>query len=569
MRMGRNLWKAWALWAAVWPFFGFPAAASKLHPLAEKFKMAGPPRLVITRYSGHAGFSSQQALAWEPQGDLYFSANAIHTNVRIGPCESHLSTQQKFPLFKMASTNYLQRSDIPFYLRLGESFQPEQINFLQAARDIPRDEAYEILGPDLEHRKVDLIQDYDKDTVPIVTATMWTVAGQALDAKSGQVRQLDLPWQRDPERKEMARTFDRSKYKIVFEWGRTAQDLPREAEPLAAACAAINYQEVLALGGGIQDAYIMFHSFDEVNTRAYSLRFPDSLYPKSWTNKKDALFLVPLTKVLQAFPPSRHSGKLARLIALSGGKLDEITAIEFMQRFQRIQFTQLDYQENLKSPIAIHDLSLGAAYRRAKLVYDYGLPETDALQQLLMNQQGLLPTWNSGQYTDLADTAYSLYYYQSQNAVEISNLDVQAARTDTTYVPRLLIAAYVYYLKALVPGEFDPSKVAQAIDFLRTREVKFGITTFEKDIASRVRMIHPSSEYKFEYEGYEGGNAPEFQNQEWISKGYSQEARAFFFTVPQIGQLIAHYPQLYRQAMNAARENAWARHHMLSHPDVF
>ncbi len=62
---------------------------------------------------------------------------------------------------------------------------------------------------------------------------------------------MELPWQREPSRKELARNFDRRKYPFVFEWGRTAQDLPKEAEPLAAMAATLNYQEVLAMGANL------------------------------------------------------------------------------------------------------------------------------------------------------------------------------------------------------------------------------------------------------------------------------------------------------------------------------
>ncbi len=77
--------------------------------------------------------------------------------------------------------------------------------------------------------------------------------------------------------------------------------------------------------------------------------------------------------MLKAFPPSRYSERIAKLIELSKGRLNDLTAIEFLQRFHRIQYTQLDFAENYEIPLALRDLSIGAAWKRAKLIQDYGL----------------------------------------------------------------------------------------------------------------------------------------------------------------------------------------------------
>ena len=70
---------------------------------------------------------------------------------------------------------------------------------------------------------------------------MWTVSGQVLDTKSGAVKLVEMPWQKDEERAQLSREFDRTKYKFVWELGLTAQDLPKEAGPLAAAASSIVY----------------------------------------------------------------------------------------------------------------------------------------------------------------------------------------------------------------------------------------------------------------------------------------------------------------------------------------
>ncbi len=56
---------------------------------------------------------------------------------------------------------------------------------------------------------------------------------------------------------------------------------------------------------------------------------------------------------------------------------------------------------------------------------------------------------------------------------------------------------------------------------------------------------------------------------DWLAKSATTDAYSFLFSINQIVGLIQRYPQLYQRSMNAAREDIWARHHMLVHPDFF
>lgn len=551
-------------------------ASTKLHPNADALKAAGHRRMTITRYSGHADFHSQQSLIWELKGDHFVVGNVQNSRVQIGECETLLESQQKFPLKKMASTGYISTADVKSYLQGSRSYEPDQVNFAQASRDMSMNEAVSLFGEDEAPERVHdlLLVGQERDIVPIITASMWSVGGQVLDTKTGVVRPTDMPWQKDPLRVELAKNFDRKKYKLVWEWGRTAQDLPRETEALAHALASINYQELIAFGGDIHDAYVMFHSFDEVNTRAYSLRFPNSLYPANEPNKNDTLFLVPLAQAMAAFPPSRQSEKFAEILANSDGVLNDESAQEFLLHFMRTEFTQLDMIGKdgrvLPRPLALHNMSSSIGYQRSNLEHAFHLgnvPQVDLLARQLTHLQPMTPTWNAGQYTDLADIEFSKYYYRDNNALEISNLDLAAAQADPKYIQRVLIGVFVYHLKALAPGPFNAELVQQLVAILRRDNVKFGMTTFNPTLANRIRALSPNQEHEFEY-GVPHDDF-QFKGQEWLTMGFKTPPHAFLFTINHILQLINDNPDLYRESMNSCRENIWARHLMLTNPDVF
>jgi hypothetical protein len=320
----------------------------------------------------------------------------------------------------------------------------------------------------------------------------------------------------------------------------------------------------------------MFHSDQRARTRGYSMRFPGTIFPENWDNPNDALFLIPLAQILAAFPPSGHSGKIAELISLSGGALDDLQAMEFLNEFYRIRFTQLDYSPDSnrvgRKPLAIHDLSRIASHRMSALANDYGLnqsPRANDAADFLLRLRESLPSWNSGQYGDLADLAVTGQYYLDNNAVEISNLDERLAATDPDYVMRVLFGVLYYYLKVFSPGAYDFTHVQNTLAFLRQIDIKFGFTTFDPNLAAQIQRLNPSSQNQFYYPPYTDGEVPEFPGQEWLSRGYRTPPNAFLFNMEQIIDLARANPEIFRQSTNLFLHNRWARHLMLTNPDIF
>lgn len=564
-------------------FYGpMATASSKIHPHAEFLKGAPNSRVTINRYAGHPDFNSQQSLSWSFGEDgLLRTGKTIYTRRQEGyipACETLMGEQQEFALSKMVFTNYLQESDIPKYIKLGESFDTGQVSFAIRSRDISYQKSQEIDGEKAYKFINHLIQDHDSDMVPRITATMWTVAGQKFDAFSQRIQPMPLPWQKDPDRKQLAAEFDRKKFPVVFEWGRTAQDVPREAEPLGAILAALNYQETKAMGYKLEDAWVMFHSFDEVNTRAYSLRFPNRLYPPGWTNKSDALFLVPLADAIRAFPPSKHSAKLHGLV--EHGKLDETKAMDFLMEFNRKQFTLLDIRSNgnasffpyLPRPLALRDVSDSIFQRWYMMIQRYGVEDVESAREFadhLLTLRPVLPNWNSGQFTDLADMDFSVHALTPRNAIEISNLDRAAAELDQTYVPRMLFAAFIWYMKSLSDRPLDQRSADSVLHKLHAHKVHVAMTTFDPALMKIIRKLSPLSEVKHRYEAPQGFKTPDFRGQEWLSMGYTNEPITFFFSVEQMVALANRWPRIYEDAYHAAEERNWARHLMLTNPDMF
>ena len=544
------------------------APASPLHPLADLLKNAPNSRISITRYSGHKDFHSQQGLSWSLRGGKFFADRTMSARLSGDGCENFLATQQQFPLSKMAGTSYIQKSSVDEYIKGDTAKIPGQVNFLTASRDLPQEKVREF---DLWDRRVDLLADYDGVNIPIATATMRTVSGQWLDPWARQIRPMPMPWQSDSARAKLAREFDRGMFPFVWEVGRVAQDLPREAEGLGAAAAMIMYQELIAMGGRLEDGWVTLHSLSEVNTRAYSMRFPNRIYPEGWADKSDALFLVPLAEWIQAAKPETFSGKLAKLIELSDGRLNATRAMDFLFDFGRAQYTQLDLLSNTR-PLALRDVSTGASQKRLRVVHDYGLndiPRLDELADFLLNLEGVVPTWNSGQYPELADISVSTFYYRHRNAIEISNLEPESAAKDPNYIMRMLISTATFYMKSLVPGAYDPAQVTRAAQFLRDNKVMFGVTTFDPAMQKKLEFLRPVESHKFEYPTGPGQSTDFIKGMEWMSKGYVNPPRAYLFSMDQIFSMIEQNPEIYRQAMNNAVENYWIRHLYLSTPDVF
>lgn len=538
------------------------AAPAKLHPHGEELSKAPNPTITITRFAGNPDFNSASSLEWVQRDGAFYTNNRLSKIVVQGGnmCDSLLARQQYFPLQKMASTEYISAKDVMMYIKMSSGFHPGTVSMALANRELPNQRAEELFGPQRYQRLNPFFatKSEEQEIGKYVTASMWTVAGQYLDPKTGQVHHQGLPWQKDEKRKDLK--LDRSKYKIVFEWGRAAQDMPREFEKLASAMSAMNYLDARALNAKIDDAWVMFHSFDKVNTRLYLSWFPGSIYPSDWQDKSDALFLVPLRKAMEVFPPSAHSGNLRDLIRSAHGRLTETSAIDFKSSADRIRLTQLDLHHSsgvrFPNPLIVHDLSTGSAYQRGRLVEQIGIDpdsvQADDLVHYLTRLLPVLPEGNLGQYTDASELELTQFEYTRRNAVEISNLDALVAEHDPQYIERVLIAANGYYIRKL---SSDPMQMRTVYRWLTEQKIKIGLTTGNSQLANRIARLGPSESHDF-------GQVPR-------PDGTYVHLRSYFFTFHQLLNILVRNEELAIEAGQSLRENVWARHLTMSHLQPF
>ena len=554
-------------------------AGGDLHPNAEMLKAAGGRTLTLSRFRGHNQFFSAQTLEWNFADGKYSAGNRLHTTHQIGfdGCESMLAKHQYFPLNKMTSTGYLPPGDILKYVKMSLQFNPAIVSMMLTNRTLKLKEAQSAFGDDWQKRLNPYLENKPDFSDPeatgsFVTGSMWLAGAQYLDPKSGVVKKHNLPWQYDPERKELSEKFDRKRYPIVFEWGRTAQDLPGEVNPVASLLSALTYHEVLAIGAPIEDSYVMMHSFDELNTKLYARYFPGTIYPADWNNPSDTLFLIPLAQVMKRFPPHSSSQRIHDLIEAATVKageqstahLDSVTAMNLTLVSDFIQSTLLDVKNPNGStylqPIAIRDRTIVADVRLAHAIHRVGFelssPNGIALRTAIAQRPVTGPQWNAGQYSDLADYGLTDYFYRPQNAIEISNLDAELAKLDRFYIQRILLAVFNRYrdMGHEVPG--------LGLEFLAKRDVEFGITTMDESLADRIRLLKPKRE-ELVPAAHPGQGDSEL---DWSFRASYHAQYMFIFSLAQILALEYALPGL---PLYRLEENIWQRDQQLSDPEPF
>ncbi len=567
-----------------------PAASESGEHFTKRFSTAGKPsstpkfrnpaRLILTRFSGQENFHASRSQSWVHNGKTFKTGQArasFQANARDH--ESILAEQQDFSLGKMVETDYLTPSQANMFRRLGTQLAPGQLNFFEVVHDASREEIAQIYPDGAASRAGGShTEKYDRrdSTAPVKTAALWSVAGQVWDVEHGY-REVELAWEKEDARKNQK--LDRKKYKFVWEAGRAAQDVPGEIAPLLAASALLNYVELLAHGGKLDDAYVMFHSFDEVNTRLYLRRHPGSLYPAGWDNPRDSLFLVPLKEFLQKYPPRSVSHHVARIIELSNGKLTDLDAIELMLTARLIRWNELDFKTahlRQNSPIILHDPSVGGGHRLAFTISRFGLNQENGQKIFDYLAADLRPLMHSvnekGKYQNAADSLLSGFTYDDMRGVEISNLDPILAMKEPDYVKMVLIAAFEAYVRdaATSISQIHGIPLSEAMNHAASgfahQRLTFGITTSAPTIERHLKGLHPSR--VLEQKATITARPPdEYLLREGPYK--YRDARLYFFTFEQVWKLALENKSLYSSLVGSLRPGKWRAHYFLTQVDLF
>lgn len=545
-------------------------------PKTKKLQFANPPILRLTNYNLHNGTFNQGMVSERKFNELSFDNFSSYLSIRGNPeyDGGMLGEQQDFSLNKMVETGYITAAEAEYFRNLGLNLQPNQVYFWEVYRQATLEELSSNYG-DYRFRSISGGVDSSSDHLwPAKTAAMWNVAGQVWDY--GKLHApVKLPWELEEARKEFS--LDRNKYKFVFEWGRAAQDLAGDIEHIYAANTLLSLVQVLAYKGSIDDAYVMVHSFDKVNTRLYSRMHPDTLYPPGWKNLDDALFLVPLAEAIKKYPIERASERVRKVMELSEGQLTSVQALDLiikdvLHRKSEMHFFSAAGEQ--RAPVVLTDSSPWLAFATHGAVRNYGLTPEQAqrIYEYFAKQPPPGATFNYlEKYQNAADSEMSRYEYAQRNAIEISNLDPALAQKDPHYVLRALCSALFHKMSTLalmihnLDGRSAQDAYQEAARIMRAQQVQIGITTHAPVILRQARELGPLESVPLLGTIVEGSVPQSFIDwQPYIFR----DAEMNFFSVEQIMNFGVENPELYKLMVGHLHYGSWTSQYLMSLPDI-
>ena len=159
----------------------------KLNPY-RKFKavLASKPRISLNRFNGFIAFDHRYTSNYVITENAFkFSGNAWDSQqVGFGPNDTFVHQLQKFPLTKMTETGYITESEAKIFEEIGAAREPGQVNFFQVTRDATVEDLKQYPPELLNPRWDDLTQEKNPGKASVITATLWSVAGQVTDQPS-------------------------------------------------------------------------------------------------------------------------------------------------------------------------------------------------------------------------------------------------------------------------------------------------------------------------------------------------------------------------------------------------
>ncbi len=544
-------------------------------PKTKKLQFENPPILRLTNYNMHNGTLNQGTVSERKfNGESFDYTNSyLSTLGNASHNGEMLGDQQDFSLSKMVETGYITPLEAEYFRKLGLSLHSNQVYFWEVYHEAKYEELAQNYQ-DFRFRSVSAgVNLSDYSLWPAKTAAMWNVAGQVWDYKK-LYEPLKLPWELEEARKDFS--LDRTKYKFVFEWGRAAQDLSGDIDYIYSANTLLSLVQVLAYKGSVDDAYVMVHSFDKVNTRLYSRMHPNTLYPPGWKNLDDALFLVPLSEALKKYPIARASERVRKVMELANGKLTSVQAVELiisdvLHRKSEMHFVSSAGEQ--KSPVVLTDSSAWLAFATHGAVRGYGLtPEVaQKIYEYFSQQYPPGASYNYfNKYQNAADSAQTRFYYAERNAIEISNLDPALAQYDQFFVVRALFSALHHKMVTLAQmiRKVDRRSAQAAYDeagsILRTHKVQIGVTTHSPVILQQIRDQQPV-ESVTSLGTISEGPIPQslIDAQPYIFR----DAEMSFFTVEQIMNWGLENPGLYQLLSGNLHYGSWTSQYLMSLPD--
>lgn len=539
------------------------------------------PIMVLTQFKGEGSFSSARIQNWESStGGLFHLGSSTHSTLHgYTERDNILADKERFTLTKYFETGYQSPAELNYYLEVGPKLIPRQVHFLEIVHNSTVEEVQANYGDPPRDRILSYMgDDYEVGKVTVKTAALFSVSGQIWDPNLSRPKLLELPWQLKKSR--LGQVIDRKAHPYLFEWGRAASDIPKEIHPLFGANTLLNYLEVKAYGGNIDEAFIMFHSFNEANSRYYLTKHPGSIYPHGWTNLNDALFLVPLAEAMEKYSADKFSALIEKIKKLSAGGLSTKQAIDLavdmrLHRWDELDFTAYPEQ---RFPLILHDQSNAWNLNLDIEVKSYGLSgkAREDVGNAIIGVNPLFHTSNDeGKYEHAADATWTSRNYFEANAVEISNLDPEIAKKNSDYALNSLLASFDYYLSSMAKKistrfHIPYLKALQYVTKLvGDHKVNFGITTGDPEIIAQIKKLNPDIHQIKPATVYEDGRPINDPDLVRSNPFYYKRQEIFIFTFSKVVQIVLENQKATTQMKNALKPGKWRTRYILDQIDLF
>ncbi len=518
--------------------------------------------VVHTRYFGHPNFSSNTTIRYTLNSNGNYSSHSAPIMNHYSDCEILLNEQQRFPIGLMVETGYVPAEEALKEILSAGNFYPGQINFFEMMT------GKVIEGFHVEDEKIE--------------AALWTVSGQTWKSPTNTNELVLLPWQKEKHFRTLAARLDRTKYKFVFEWGRAAQSEKGQIDYLLSMAATSNYRELKALGGNLEDAYVMFYACDQRHTDIYLKRHPGRQWEKDAPELKpgESLFLVPLSEMMAAdkYPPSLASGEIQQIKNLLENQLNEPQILDFLIEYNKAHWVELDscYPEATAGPIVIQDFTTKLMPERIAVILDrMGVSRNNGIliANFLSTVSPERHSANVGQYRDVSDTQAVLHTLKRKQAIQISNLDAVSAKRDPYYIPITLLGALGYegrVMSQYMEPVAGVSPLVLGMLHFHQQNIEFAISTFDPEIAAAIEKWKPDSVKTYRMAHNLAPHEIELfaLNQPWYQDAYTKEIRTYYFSVKRLEDILNDY-RFDLSVLFVLNPGVWQSHRQLSNFSVF
>lgn len=460
-------------------------------------------------------------------------------------CETLLHEQQSFALKKYGETEYLDAEEAAYYERLGTNVPRTQVSSLVTSRLVPN--GHPVLA-DIPERNYFYEEGHVEDgyrNVP--TAHLWSVSGQQFDVQKQKTSLIPLPWEYEPEWKDVAAKFDRKKYPLVWEWGRAAQDLAGDIVPLYHANALTNLNELLSLRGKIEEGFVILHSLNKVNTRTYEGAFPGTRYASK--GEDNVIFLVPMTQVLGRYPISTIS-KEVREIQKIDPLITDLGALILLREAADHHWLELDLVDSQKrtyhQPIVFNNWSGTLRYQKLKhsmMNMHIPLEKFEAIREYVMRTSESFHNYDVGQYDDVTDQIAAGTILNGTQALEISNVPREFWKKPTQ-LKRLLVEAFLYELeKVMGQGHYTTAQAEAVADKLIEFDIEIAISTWDPTFARVLEFIGGKVE-KSKFRLDPNHDMSDIEGMSWWTKASRQPLFVARFSLAKIKEMMKADPTL-------------------------